>query len=77
MVNADRVKRKLPSLLVDDSIANNKSWNSLTRGRYRLVQFNKCQPEKFDCLINRVFADLAELEKALTSQNTVVGAIKT
>jgi hypothetical protein len=27
-LNADRVKRKLPSLLVDDSTIKKKSWNS-------------------------------------------------
>ena len=68
-MNADRDKRKLPSLLVDGSTTNKKSWNSLMRYRYRLVQFKKRQPEKFDRLTNRVFADLAELEKAVNESN--------
>jgi hypothetical protein len=40
-VNADRVKRKLPSLLVDGSTTKKKSWNSLMRYRYRFTQFKK------------------------------------
>jgi len=43
MVNADRVKRKLPSLLVDDSTTKQKGWNSLMRYRYGLSQLKKTQ----------------------------------
>ena len=65
MVNADRVKRKLPSLLVDETTTNKKSWNSLMRYRYQLTQFRKRQPEKYYSITNRVFADLTDLEKAV------------
>jgi hypothetical protein len=64
-LNADRVKRKLPSLLVDDNTTEKKSWNSLMRYRYRFSRFKKRYPEKFNSLINRVLADLADLEKAV------------
>jgi hypothetical protein len=64
-LNADRVKRKLPSLLVDGSTTKKKSWNSLMRYRYRLTQFKKRQPEKFDSIANRILLDLADLEKAI------------
>jgi hypothetical protein len=64
-LNAERVKRKLPSLLVDDSTTKKKSWNSLMRYRYRFTQFKKRQPGRFNSLTNRILLDLADLEKAV------------
>jgi len=64
-LNADKVKRKLPSLLVDGSTTEKKSWNSLMRYRYRFTQFKKRQPEKFNFITNRILLDLADLEKAV------------
>ena len=69
MVNDDRVKRKLPSLLVDGSTTKKKSWNSLMRYRYRLIQFKKRQPEKFNSITNRILVDLMDLEKAINETN--------
>ena len=69
MVNADKVKRKLPSLLVDGSTTEKKSWNSLMRYRYRFTQFKKRQPEKFNSITNRILLDLADLEKAVNESN--------
>lgn len=65
MVNADRVKRKLPSLLIDDSTTKKEDWNSLMRYRYRFTQLKKRQPERFNSLTNRILVDLTELEKAV------------
>jgi hypothetical protein len=65
LVNADRVKHKLPSLLVDGSTTEKKSWNSLMRYRYRFTQFKKRHPEKFDSITNRILLDLVDLEKAV------------
>ncbi len=70
MVNADRVKRKLPILLVECSTTRKKSWNSLMRYRYRFARFKKRHPEKFNSLTNRVLADLADLEKAVNESNS-------
>jgi hypothetical protein len=67
MVNADRVKRKLPSLLVDTSTTKRKGWNSLMRSRYRLAQFKKNSPDRCNTLTNKIIADLSELEKAVNS----------
>jgi hypothetical protein len=64
-LNADRVKRKLPSLLIDDSTTEKKGWNSLMRYRYRFTQFKKRQPDKFNTLTNRIIVALDELEKAV------------
>ena len=69
MVNADRVKRKLPSLLVDGSTTEKKSWNSLMRYRYRFAQFKKRQPEKFCSITNRILVDLTDLDKAVNESN--------
>jgi hypothetical protein len=69
VLNADRVKRKLPSLLIDGSTTEKKSWNSLMRYRYRLTQFKKRQPEKFNALTNRILMNLADLQKAVNDQN--------
>ena len=65
MVNADRVKRKLPSSLIEDSTTKKKSWNTLMRYRYRFTQFKKRQPEKFNSITNRILLDLTDLEKAV------------
>ena len=68
-LNADRVKRKLPSLLVDGSTTKKKSWNSLMRYRYQFTQFKKRQPEKFNSITNRILSDLTDLEKAVNESN--------
>lgn len=65
MVNAARVKRKLPSLLIDESTPKKKDWNSLMRYRYRFTQFKKRQTEKFNSITNRILLDLTDLEKAV------------
>jgi hypothetical protein len=68
-LNADRIKRKLPSLLVDGSTTEKKSWNSLMRYRYRFAQLKKRQPEKFASIANRIILDLTYLEKAVNESN--------
>jgi hypothetical protein len=65
VVNADRVKRKLPSLLIEDSTTKKKNWNNLMRYRYRFIRFKKRQPEKFNTITNRILLDLVDLEKAV------------
>jgi hypothetical protein len=69
LVNAARVKRKLPSLLIDESTTKKKGWNSLMRYRYRFTQFKKRQPEKFTSITSRILIDLIDLEKAVNESN--------
>lgn len=69
MVNAERVKRKLPSLLVDCSTTKKESWNNLMRYRYQFARFKKRHPEKFNSITNRILLDLADLEKAVNESN--------
>jgi len=65
LVDANLVKRKLPSLFVSNcSSRNKKGWRAFMRSRYRFEQFKKHNPEKFNTLVNRIIADLSELEKA-------------
>ena len=67
MVNADRVKRKLPSLFVSNcSSRNKKGWRAFMRSRYHFEQYKKHTPEKYNNLINRIIFDLSELEKAVS-----------
>jgi hypothetical protein len=65
LVNADRVKRKLPSLLIDGSTTEKKSWNTLMRYRYRITQFKRQRPAKYNSITNRILLDLTDLEKAV------------
>ena len=67
MVDADRVKSKIPSLLVEGSTNSKRGWRDFMRSRYRLKQFKKRSPEKCDILTNKIIVDLAELEKAVNS----------
>jgi len=66
IVNAKRLEKKLPSLLVDDSKTNKKSWNSLMRMRYRLKQLKKKSPERYSALTNRFISDFEEIQKAVS-----------
>ena len=67
LVNADRVKRKLPSLILDGSTNNKKGWNNFMSTRARLSKFKTHNPEKYNTLVNKVIADLSEFEKAVNS----------
>jgi hypothetical protein len=66
MVNADRVKRKLPCLLCSGDTGNRKNNNEFMRNRYRFQQFIKRKPQKFNSLANQLCAILDELDKEMT-----------
>jgi hypothetical protein len=76
MINADRVKRKLPSLLVDGPTncskkaekAKKKNWNNLRFYDYRLKRLQKKNPERCNFLTNKIFADLDELKDELKNE---------
>jgi hypothetical protein len=63
MVNADRVKRKLPCLLCDGDTSERKYNNAFMRNRYRLQQFMRYDPEKFSTLLNELVCVLEKIEK--------------
>jgi len=66
MVNANRVKRKLPSLLCDDSTTtkNKSNWAKRHRIENGLKRLRKRKPEKYHALETRLIFALKELEKA-------------
>ena len=62
MVNTDRVKKKLPSLLVDGDTSKREYNNVFMQNRYRLRQFQRRNPQKFNSLINQLCAILNEID---------------
>jgi hypothetical protein len=65
MVNVARVKKKIPSLLVDGDTSERKNNNDFMRNRYRLRQFQKRNPQRFTSLTNQLCAVLSEIDKEL------------
>jgi len=65
MVNADRVKTKLPSLLCDGATSEPANSNVFIRNHYRLLQFQKRNPQRFSCLINQLCVILDEIDKEM------------
>lgn len=65
MVNTNRVKKKIPSLLLDSNSTTKQGWRDLMRNRYHYAQFNKRNPERCNILIDKIVTDLKELEKAV------------
>lgn len=64
MVNATRVKRKLPSLLVNGSTTNKRHWAERRRVEYGLSRLRKCKPRLYRTLEARLMRDLEALEAA-------------
>jgi hypothetical protein len=62
MVNVDRIKRKLPCLLCDGDTGNKANNNAFMRNRYRLQQFKKSKPQRFNTLAHKLFSVLEEIE---------------
>jgi hypothetical protein len=66
LVNADRVKRKLPSLLCDGptSVKNKDNWAQRHRIENGLDRLMKHKPEKYHSLETRLIFILSEMERA-------------
>jgi len=67
VVNSDRVKRKLPSLLIDGETTDKRNWTTHNRLVYRLQQFKKRNPQRYSFLANRLLTVLEEIEKAVSA----------
>ena len=73
MVNANRVKNKLPSLLINGPSScdpkakkfKKENWKKLMRLRYRLGKLRETNPEKYNTLMNNHIAVLTEIENAI------------
>lgn len=68
MVNADRVKRKLPSLLCDGDTSMRRNANAFMRYRYQLHQLKKRSPERFSSLINDLVSVLEKIDRELQGE---------
>jgi hypothetical protein len=71
MVNADRVKKKLPSLLCDGDTSERKNNDAFMRNRYRLRQLQKRKPQRFNCLINQLCTILDKINKEIVNQSKI------
>ena len=67
MVDAERVMRKLPSLLCNGSTTEKSEWARRHRIENGLTQLRKHRAEKFYNLENRLLLVLTEIEKAVNS----------
>lgn len=76
MVNADRVKSKLPSLLCNGDTSKRENNNMFMRNRYRLLQFQKRNSQRFNCLMNRLCAVLDEIESEMAKQSRMEAIIR-
>jgi len=65
MVNAERVKQKIPSLLVDGDTSKRENNNAFFRNRYRLRKFIDQNPQRFNSLFNQLTFILNEIEEEL------------
>ncbi len=67
MVDSNRLTRRLPSLLIPTDTTTKKGWRGFMRTRYRLAQFKKRNPEKYNMIINKLVNDLNELDKEVNT----------
>jgi len=65
MVNADRVKRKLPSLLCDGSTTDKRQWAKRHRLENGLKRLRKHNPVNYQSLEQRLIRDLEALEREI------------
>ena len=68
MVNANRVKAKLPSLLCDGSTTDKKEWAKRHRMENGLRRLRMRNPEKYRSLEARLIRDLEDMEQAVLQQ---------
>jgi hypothetical protein len=65
MVNADRVRRKLPSLLCDGPTTDKRHWAKRRRIENGLSRLRKQNPAKYHSLELRLLRILKDVEKAI------------
>ena len=66
MVNVDRVRRKLPSLLVDGDTSKRKHNKEFMRNRYGLQHFQRRNPKRFSNLTNQLMVILEEIDRKIS-----------
>ena len=55
-------------MLVEGNAAEQKNFKAFFRERYRLQQFERKNPEKFNGLTSKIIVDLSEPERAVNSK---------
>ena len=65
MVNADKVRRKLPSLLCDESTTDKRQWAKRHRMANGLKRLRKQNNEKHVYLCLRLILDLEDIDEAI------------
>jgi hypothetical protein len=68
-LNTDRVKKKIPALLIDGNSSEKANFNKFMRLRYGYAQFQKRNPQKCRNLTNELMGVLKEIDKEI--QKTV------
>jgi hypothetical protein len=68
MVNADHIKRKLPSLLCNGSTTDKKEWARRHRIENGLKRLQKQDSAKYRSLELRLVRDLEDIEKAISKK---------
>jgi len=66
MVNADRVKKKLPSLLCDGSTTDKRQWAKRHRIENGLKRLRKYNPAMYHSLEARLIRILKDVEEAIS-----------
>jgi hypothetical protein len=68
-LNANRVKKKIPALLIDGNSTQKTNYNKFMRLRYGFAQFQKKNPQRCSDLTNKLIIVLKEIDREI--QETV------
>jgi len=68
-LNVDRVKKKIPALLIDGNSSEKANFNKFMRLRYGFYQFQKRNPDRCSVLTNKLMNVLKEIDQEI--QETV------
>jgi hypothetical protein len=66
MVNVDRVKRKLPSLLIDGNTTSKKHWAARRKIAYRLDKLKRRNSTLYLSIEAKLIMTLRDIEKAVS-----------
>jgi hypothetical protein len=62
MVNSNKIKRRLPGLLIDDLVGSTDA--EYQQKRYKVNQLQRKQPTVFHTLLNNISVAIDELDRA-------------
>jgi hypothetical protein len=68
-LNANRVKKKIPALLIDGNSSQKANYNKFMRLRYGFAQFQKKNPQRCSDLTNKLINVLKQIDQEI--QETV------